>query len=80
MTDAGEPVPEPIHVTALIGTGTRGSVIKQGTADRLRLELAGPIPIYSATRLYEVRPGYEVRLVAGALLRWRQQLSNQHQR
>jgi len=29
MTDAGEPVPEPIHVTALIGTGTRGSIIKQ---------------------------------------------------
>jgi len=45
LTDAGQPVPAPVQVTALIDTGATGSAISKGTAQQLGLQPVGVIPV-----------------------------------
>ncbi len=63
LKKAGEPIPEPAELAALIDTGATGSVIQQGVADRLGLKPIGVIKIHTASsrdvRCYQ----YAVRLL-----------------
>lgn len=45
LTDAGQPIPAPVQVTALIDTGATGSAISKGIAQRLGLQPVGVIPV-----------------------------------
>ena len=49
LKKAGEPVPAPVQLAALIDTGATGSVVRQGVAAQLGLRPVGVIAINTAS-------------------------------
>jgi len=62
MTAAGVSVPAAIPVTAMVDTGSRGSVIKRGIAQQLGIRSCRVITLSTGSVPVEA-PGYAVRLI-----------------
>lgn len=63
LTDAGQAVPAPVQVNALIDTGASGTCIAQGVAQQLGLQPVGVVPVSTPSSTNVPMTIYAVRLL-----------------
>lgn len=63
LTGAGEAVPPPVQVAALIDTGASVTAISQGIAQQLGLQPVGVLPVTTPSSLRADMPLYAIRVV-----------------
>ena len=63
LNAAGQPLPAPVALTAMIDTGASGSVIQNGIAARLGLHPIGAVPINTPSSTGVMCAQYAIRLV-----------------
>lgn len=63
LKKAGEPVPAPVELTALVDTGATGTVIRKGVAAQLGLKPVGVVRIHTPSSSDVPCEQYAVRLL-----------------
>lgn len=63
FTAAGETLPPPVPVTALIDSGATGNAIARGVAQQLRLQPVGVVNVSTPSTASVPMPTYAVRLL-----------------